>query len=127
MRDPKAYSYAVVRVVPRVEREEFVNAGVILFSPERRFLDARVYLREEHLQTRWPGIDIPTLHRHLGVIPRLCAGDPEAGPIARLTQKERFHWLTAPRSTAVQISPVRTGLTDNPAATLEHLVRELVG
>ena len=126
MRDLKAYSYAVVRVVPRVDRDEFLNVGVILFSPELRFLGARVVAQESRLQTLWPALDIATVRRHLQTIPRLCAGDREAGPIALLTPKERFHWLTAPRSTTVQISPVRSGLTDDAPATLAHLMHEMV-
>ncbi len=122
----RAYSYAALRVVPRVERDEFLNAGVILFSAEFRFLEARVHLDPQRLQTLWPDIDLGTISRHLGAVPRICAGDLDAGAIARLSQKERFHWLTAPRSTTLQISPVRSGLTENPAATLIHLMRELV-
>ncbi len=127
MRDPKAYSYAVVRVVPRVDREEFLNAGVILFSPQLRFLRGRIQISGSQLLRLWPQLDLATLQRHLDAIPRICNGDADAGPIARLTQKERFHWLTAPRSTTVQISPVRTGLTEDPAAALDHLMQELVG
>ena len=127
MRDPKAYSYAVVRIVPRVDREEFLNAGVILFSPQLRFLGSRIQISGWQLRHLWPQLDLATVQRHLDTIPRICNGDADAGPIARLTQKERFHWLTAPRSTIVQISPVRTGLTDDPAAALDHLMQELVG
>ena len=124
--EPKAYSYAVVRVVPRVDRDEFVNAGVIVFSPERRFLEARVRLNEDRMRALWPTADLRTVRRHLHAIPRICAGEAEAGPIARLTQTERFHWLTAPRSTVVQISPVRTGLTAEPGGVLERLLGEYV-
>ena len=126
MPELKAYSYAVVRVVPRVERDEFINAGVILFSQELRFLDARVRVNEERLRALWPELDVALVRRHLGAIPHICAGDASGGPIAKLSPKERFHWLTAPRSTIIQISPVRTGLTDNPATSLEHLARELI-
>ena len=126
MPERKAYSYAVVRVVPRIERDEFVNAGVIVFCPERRFLEARVHLQEERLLSLWPEVDLGTIRRHLEVIPRICAGANDAGLIARLTQKERFYWLTAPRNTIVQTSPVRTGLTDAPGAVVEHLFAELV-
>lgn len=126
MSDAKAYSYAVVRVVPRVERDEFINAGVIVFSPEWRFLDAAIHLDESRLLALRSEVDLPTVRRHLEAIPRICAGDSSAGPIARLSQKERFHWLTAPRSTIIQISPVRIGLTSDPAGTLARLVADLV-
>ncbi len=126
MHEAKGYSYAVVRVVPRVERDEFVNAGVIVFSPERRFLDARVRLNEERVCALWPEADLATLRRHLEAIPRICAGDAEAGPIARLTQKERFHWLTSPRSTMIQISPIRTGIAPDPGKVLDHLANDLI-
>ena len=123
---PKAYSYAIFRVVPRVEREEFVNVGAILFCPELRFLHAAVEVDEVRLATLWPGLDLTTTRRHLHAIPRICAGTPEGGSIARLTPKERFHWLTAPRSTGVQCSPVRSGLTVDPAAALAHLLQVYV-
>ena len=123
---PKAYSYAIFRFVPRVEREEFINVGAILFCPELRFLHAVVKLDEVRLATLWPGLDIVTTRRHLQAIPRICAGRLEGGAIAKLAPKERFHWLTAPRSTGVQCSPVRSGLTDDPSATLAHLLEVYV-
>ena len=126
MLDPKAYSYAVVRVVPRVERDEFVNVGVILFSAELQFLGAEIRSREERIAALWPDADIRTIRRHVEAIPRICVGDPDAGPIARLSLKERFHWLTAPRSTMIQVSPVRIGLTRDARATLVQLARDLV-
>lgn len=118
----KAYSYAIFRVVPRVEREEFVNVGAILFCPELRFLGARVYLDETRLRTLWPALDLVTVRRHVETIPRICSGVTDAGAIARLTPKERFHWLTAPRSTGIQCSAVRSGLTDDPGVALTHLM-----
>ncbi len=126
MREAKAYSYAVLRVVPRVDRDEFINAGVILFSQEYKYLAAWVQLDEARLRALAPHADVSAITRHLGVVPRICAGDPEAGPIATLPQKDRFHWLTAPRSTTIQISPIRTGITADPAQTLEHLAQDLV-
>lgn len=126
MHEPKAYSYAVVRIVPRVDRDEFINAGVILFSQEHRFLAAEVHLNEARLLALAPDADVTAIGRHLDAIPRICAGDPDAGPIARIPQKDRFHWLTAPRSTTLQISPIRTGLSTNPAHTLQHLAQDLV-
>lgn len=126
MPEPKAYSYAVLRVVPRVDRDEFINAGVILFSQERRYLEARISLNEARLHALWPEADISTIRRHLEAIPRICAGAPDAGPIAKLPQKDRFHWLTAPRSTMIQISPIRTGITHHPEEVLAHLANNLI-
>ena len=118
----KAYSYAVFRVVPRIEREEFLNVGTIVFCPELRFLEAQVHLDELGLATLWPAFDLSNLRRHVEANPRICAGLAEGGAIARLAPKERFHWLTAPRSTGLQCSAVRSGLTEDPAATLAHLL-----
>lgn len=126
MHEAKAYSYAVMRVVPRVDRDEFINAGVILFSQEHRYLGAMVHLDVSRLRALSPTADVATIGRHLQTVPRICSGHPEAGPIARLPLKDRFHWLTAPRSTIIQISPIRTGLTATPDQTLAHLGRELV-
>lgn len=123
----KAYSYAVVRVVPRVDRDEFINAGVIVFSQELRYLGASVRLHEDRLRALAPHADISTIQRHLAAIPRICAGAADAGPIARLPAKDRFHWLTAPRSTMIQISPIRTGLAEDAERVLVHLSEQLVG
>jgi hypothetical protein len=120
------FQYGVVRVVPRVERGEGFNAGVILLCRPRRFLAARVHLDETLLATFAPDCDADAVRAHLEAIPRLCAGDPEAGPLAQLALPERFHWLVAPSSTVVQVPEVHTGLTSDPAATLEHLFRALV-
>jgi hypothetical protein len=120
------YDYAVVRIVPRVEREEFVNAGVILSCPSRDFLEARIALDEARLLALDPGADLESIRRHLAVIPAICAGDPEAGPIGRLSKRERFHWLVASRSTVVQTSPAHTGLCDDAEATLERLMETMV-
>jgi hypothetical protein len=111
----------VIRVVPRVEREEFVNSGVILFCLERDFLSAKVEVAERRLQALWPEIDLELVGQHLAAIPRICAGSPEAGPIARLSLRERFHWLVAPRSTMIQVSPVHAGLCDSPERALDEL------
>ena len=123
---PASYDYAVVRVVPRVDREEFINAGVILFSKSRHFLAARVEVDEERLRSLSPAVDVDLVRRHLEAIPRICAGEEDAGPIALLSQSERFQWLVAPRSTMIQISPVHGGLCDDPAARLEELFQWLV-
>ncbi len=121
-----SFDYAIIRVVPRVEREEFINAGVILYCLTRRYLDARVELDERRLLALAPDADVELLRSHLESIPRLCAGGKAAGPIGQLPQKERFHWLVAPRSTVIQLSPVHSGLCEDPAAALEHLMDRLV-
>lgn len=123
---PGAYDYAVVRVVPRVERAEFVNAGVILSCPARDFLAARIALDEARLLALDPAVDLEAVRAHLAGIPVICAGGPAAGPIGRLSARERFHWLVAPRSTAIQTSAVHTGRCADPDATLEHLLDTMV-
>jgi len=126
VRKPCTYDYAVIRVVPRVEREEFVNAGVILSCPPQRFLDAQVDLDEARLRAIDPGVDLDEVHRHLDAIRRICAGGDDAGPIGRLPARERFHWITSPRSTIIQCSPVHTGQCDEPAVALDRLVDAMV-
>jgi hypothetical protein len=123
---PSSYDYAIVRVVPRVEREEFINAGVILSSPAQDFLGARIELDERRLLALDGGVDLEAVRAHLASIPLLCAGGPAAGPIGRLSPRERFHWLVAPRSTIIQTSPVHSGRCRDPAAALDHLVRTMV-
>lgn len=120
------FEYAIVRVVPRVERGEMFNAGIVLHSRPRRFLAARVELDRELLRALAPDCDPVEVLDHLEAIPRIASGDAAAGPIARLSRAERFHWLVAPSSTMVQPSAVHTGLTDDPAATLDHLFETLV-
>src|SRR5499426_2410850 len=121
MHDQCTYDYAIIRVVPRVEREEFVNVGVIVSCPARKFLDARIELDEKRLLALDPTLDIESIRAHLAAIPAICAGGEQAGPIGKLSQRERFHWLVAPRSTTIQTSPVHTGHTTNPVSVLEHL------
>ncbi len=121
-----SFDYAVLRVVPRVEREEFLNAGVILLCIERGFLSARLHLREERFRAIWPDLDLGVVRSHLEACAKICQGDENAGPIAHLSKRERFHWLVAPRSTMIQVSPVHSGLCENPAATLDKLFHELV-
>jgi hypothetical protein len=121
------FQYALVRIVPRVERGESLNAGVVLFCRPRRFLAARTWLDEAALAALAPGCDAAEVRPHLRVVEAVAAGDPDrGGAVAALPQSERFHWLTAPASTIVQPSPVHTGLTDDPAAQLEHLFATLV-
>jgi hypothetical protein len=121
------FQYALLRVVPRLERGEQMNAGVVLFARRRRFLEARVRLDPVRLTTLAPGSDPAPLARQLDAIARVAAGDADAGPIARLPQSERFAWIVAPSSTAIQPSPVHVGICDDPAAELERLFDELVG
>lgn len=121
-----SFDYAVVRVVPRVDRGEFVNAGVILFCLEKRFLSSRVHLDEVRLRTLWPGVDVNVIEAHLAAFPLVCRGEAAAGPIAALSLRERFHWLVAPRSTIIQVSPVHTGLCEIPETTLQQLFERLV-
>lgn len=126
MPDRRSYDYAVVRVVPRVEREEFVNVGVIVFCYALDYLDARIELDEARLRALWPSVDVEAVRRHLDAIPRVCAGGPAAGPIGELPPMERWSWLVAPRSTVVQTSPAHGGLCDEPAGALERLVERVV-
>ncbi|PTL77328.1 DUF3037 domain-containing protein [Vitiosangium sp. GDMCC 1.1324] len=121
-----SFDYAVIRVVPRVEREEFINVGVILYCLTRRVLDARVELDERRLLALAPDADVELIRSHLASIPRICAGGKAAGPIGQLPQKERFHWLVAPRSTMLQTGPVHSGLCEEPAKALEHLMDRMV-
>jgi hypothetical protein len=120
------FQYAIVRVVPRVERGECLNAGVVLFSRRHGFLAARTQLDEAALAALAPGCSPDEVRAHLEGLERVAAGDPAGGPIAALEPSERFHWLTAPASTIVQTSAVHTGLTDDPAAELDHLFAQLV-
>lgn len=121
-----SFDYAVLRIVPRVDREEFINAGVILFCLERRFLAAKVHIDETRVTALWPQADLLVLRQHLEAFPLVCKGDLNAGPIAQLSQRERFHWLVAPRSTMIQVSAVHSGLCDAPEQSLEHLFGRLV-
>ncbi len=120
------FQYAIVRVVPRVERGESMNVGVVLLCRPRRYLGARVRLDGRRLAAFAPDLDPGVLRPHLEAIERIAAGDPSAGPIAALGIAERFHWLVAPSSTIIQPSEVHTGLCQDPAAELEHLMATLV-
>ncbi len=120
------YSYAVIRVTPRVERGEFVNAGIILFARTRRFLQGRVELDTARLRALAPDADVAAIAGHLDLLQAVAAGTPEGGEIAALPPSERFHWLTAPRSTVIQTSPVHIGTCTDPAAALEDLMARLV-
>jgi hypothetical protein len=109
-----------------VDREEFINAGVILSCPELSFLEARIKLNESRLLALDPSIDLGVVRTHLSTIPTICRGGDEAGPIGQLPQRQRFHWLVAPRSTVIQTSPVHTGRCIDPAVALERLVESMV-
>lgn len=120
------YSYAVIRIVPRVEREEFVNAGVVLFAPTSETLRARVRLDRQRLHALDYDVDLKTLEDHLRVFQDICDGNAGAGPIAELPASERFHWLTAPRSAVIQVSPVHAGRTTDFDRTVEELFERYV-
>lgn len=123
---PSPFSYAILRVVPSVERGERFNVGVVLFCRQRGFLGAMIALDEPRLQALAPGAPARELRGHLEALVRIAGGEPEAGPIANLPQSDRFGWLAAPSSTIVQVSEVHTGLSEEPAATLQSLFERLV-
>jgi hypothetical protein len=126
MHAPEFYDYTVVRVVPRVERGEFVNAGVILSCESRAFLAARIEVHEARLRCLDPAVDMDAVERHLDAIARVCAGADDAGPIARLPRRARFHWLTATRSSMIQTAPVHSGRCGDPGAALDRLFDRMV-
>ena len=126
MRDLVTYDYAIVRVVPKVERAEFVNVGVIVSCPELDVLLARIELDERRLLALDPTLDLEAVRTHLAAIPKICAGGRQAGPIGRLSQRERFHWLVAPRSTVIQTSPTHTGSARDVEAVVERLLETMV-
>ena len=123
---PCSYDYALVRVVPDVARGEYLNAGVILFARTHGALLARIWLDEARLTALAPTADVAAIRAHLGSIERICAGGSQAGPHGALSPSERFHWLVSPRSTVIQVSPVHTGLCDDPAAEADRLFERLV-
>ena len=120
------YDYAIIRVVPRVERGEMINVGVIVSCPGLDFLDARIDLNAARLLALDPSVDVEATRANLEMIPRVCRGGAEAGPIGELPQRSRFHWLVSPRSTIIQLSPVHTGRTDDPAKALQRLLDTMV-
>ena len=126
MRERFSFDYAVVRVVPRVERGEFLNAGVILYCPTAAFLDSRIHLDEMRLRSMAPSIDLSVVQTYLQSIPKICTGGADAGPIGLLPQGSRFHWLVAPRSTIIQTSPVHAGVHHDLTAALQTLFEKLV-
>ncbi|MBX2991284.1 MAG: DUF3037 domain-containing protein [Bacteroidetes bacterium] len=120
------FEYAIIRIVPRVEREEFLNAGILLFCPAQEFLRIAYELNEEKLRAFSEAVDIGAIKEQLRAFEQVCAGGEQAGAIGKLPPGERFRWLTAPRSTIVQTSPVHTGLCGNAEETLTHLLVTLV-
>jgi len=127
MQDRHLFEYAVIRVVPRVEREEFLNIGIVLFCTKQKFLKMKYVLDEERLKAFSNKIDIEELKEHLHSFERICSGDQNGGPIAQLDIASRFRWLTATRSTVLQTSKVHPGLCNSDAGdTLERLFKELV-
>ena len=120
------FSYAIYRLVPRVERGERINVGVVVFCRPLQFLAARTAVDPGRAELLWPELDLDPVRGHLAALERIAAGDEAGGPIARLDTTARFHWLVSPSSTIVQPSEVHTGLCDEPAAELEKLFRELV-
>ena len=126
MPDRCAYDYSVIRVVPDVARGEFLNAGVILFAKTHRALLSRISLDEARLLALAPNADVAGIRSHLESIERICRGGPAAGPHADLDASQRFHWLTAPRATIIQLSPVHSGICDDPAAEADRLFARLV-
>jgi hypothetical protein len=127
MPEARTFEYAVLRVVPRVERGEFINAGVILYCRTLGFLEAAIHLDRARLKALAPDADAATIEAHLDSVVRICRGGPDAGPIGALPQPERFRWLVAPRSTVIQVSEVHEGVTENPADALAHALRTHVG
>lgn len=126
MRDGHAYDYAVIRVVPQVAREEFLNVGVIVSCPTLRFLETRVELDEARLVAFAPTIDVEMVRSHLAAFEAVARGGEDAGPIGLLPPRQRFHWLVAPRSTVIQTSAAHAGRCVDPARTIERLLREYV-
>ena len=121
-----AYDYAIIRIVPRVERGEMINVGVIVSCPDTEFIAARIELDEQRLLALDPALDVTPIRAHLATIPAICEGRPDAGPIAAMPARQRFYWLVSPRSTVIQVSPVHTGRTADPTAALERLMASMV-
>jgi hypothetical protein len=123
---PEVFDYAIVRVVPRVERGERINVGVIVHCPTRDWLGCRIADDLARVQVLAPDADLDAIADHLRALERICRGDATAGAIATLPVRERFHWLVHPRSTAIQMSAVHSGRTDDPSVSLDHLFTALV-
>ncbi len=126
MQEKQLFEYAVIRIVPRVEREEFLNVGAVLYCRDQNFLQARYHLNEKRIRLFCDQLDIEEVEEYLKTFGRICSGETNAGPIAKLPIAERFRWLTATRSTVVQTSKVHPGFTENAGETLDKLFRQLV-
>lgn len=126
MQEKHLFEYAVIRVVPHVEREEFLNAGIVLLCASRKFLSAKIELDEERLRSLCNNLDLQELREHIASFERICKGGSDSGPIGQLSIAERFRWLTSARSTVLQTSKVHPGLCDDPAEMLEKLFNQLV-
>ncbi len=126
MRALSSYDYVLIRVVPNVERGECLNVGVILFCRTQGFLGVRIHLDQARVLALAPDFDLAAAQQQLDDIVRICKGGPEAGPLGQMSQSERFHWLTSPRSTIIQTSQVHSGLCTDPEAALEHLLKTMV-
>lgn len=126
MQEQHLFEYAVIRVVPHVEREEFLNVGVIMYCPSEKFLGCRAQVNQERLQLLCDAVDFEELRAHISSFERICSGGKDAGPIGKLTMAERFRWLTATRSTLVQTSRVHPGLCSNAPEMLLRLYRQMV-
>jgi hypothetical protein len=126
MHAPNSYDYALIRLVPSVERGECLNVGVILFCRTLGFLGARIHLNATRALALSPDLDLAAIQQQLDSIMLICKGGPEAGDLGKMSQSERFQWLVSPRSTVIQISPVHEGVGDDPEAALEHLLKTMV-
>ena len=126
MPERRPFQYTILRLVPRIERGECVNVGVVLFCRQQAFLGARIHLDEDRIHALAPELELDEVRPHLEAIGAVLAGDPAAGELARLSPSDRFGWIAARSSTVIQASEVHTGMTDDPAATLEHLCAQLV-
>lgn len=122
----ESFDYAIIRVVPRVEREEFINVGAVVFCRTKKYLAARIELNEKRLLAFFPEIDMEMIREHLEMIPKICEGGDVAGPIGKLSQSERFNWIVAPKSTMVQCSPVHSGVCSDAEGQLQRLIEKMV-
>jgi hypothetical protein len=120
------FQYTILRIVPRIERGERINVGVVVYCPQRRFLGIRIGLDPGRLRALAPDLDAAAVEPHLEAIAAVVAGEPSAGPLAEMPPSDRFGWVAAKSSTVIQPSEVHTGMTGDPQATLEHLFRSLV-
>jgi hypothetical protein len=121
-----SYDYAIIRIVPLVERGECINIGVIVFCRTQRFLDMLIHLDQRRLSAFAPGLDFSLVQQQIEHLLQVCRGDHASGPIGQLSQAERFHWLVSPRSTIIQTSPVHSGICSDPRRTLQDLLEKLV-